>query len=66
MPRLRSKPPAVRGLHPRDVLEAINQVLPADALIYCDIGNVTAWAARYLRREKPGTFFTDTVSGAMD
>jgi acetolactate synthase I/II/III large subunit len=54
------------GLHPRDVVEAINARLPTDALIYCDIGNVTAWVIRHLRREVPGTFFTDTVAGSMD
>jgi thiamine pyrophosphate-dependent acetolactate synthase large subunit-like protein len=54
------------GLHPRDVVEAINVSLPSDSLIYCDIGNVTAWVVRYLQRNVPGTFFTDTVTGAMD
>ncbi len=54
------------GLHPRDVIASINRILPSEALIYCDIGNVTAWAIRHLRRDLPGTFFTDTVAGAMD
>lgn len=55
-----------QALHPRTVIELLNELVRADALIYCDIGNVTAWAIRYLRRELPGTFFTDTVSGSMD
>jgi thiamine pyrophosphate-dependent acetolactate synthase large subunit-like protein len=66
MTRLRARPAAGGTLHPRDVVEAINQALPQETLIYCDIGSVTSWVIRHLRRELPGTFFTDTVSGAMD
>jgi thiamine pyrophosphate-dependent acetolactate synthase large subunit-like protein len=66
MARPRSKPPPDAGLHPKDVVQVLNELLPDDALVYCDIGNVTAWITRHLRRELPGTFFTDTVSGAMD
>jgi acetolactate synthase-1/2/3 large subunit len=55
-----------QGLHPAAVIEVLNDVLPNDALIYCDIGAVTAWVTRHLRRELPGTFFTDTVVGSMD
>jgi thiamine pyrophosphate-dependent acetolactate synthase large subunit-like protein len=54
------------GLHPRDVIDAINRLLPPETLIYCDIGGVTAWVTQYLRRDVPGTFFTDTVCGSMD
>jgi thiamine pyrophosphate-dependent acetolactate synthase large subunit-like protein len=54
------------GLHPREVVQHLNKFLPQETLIYCDIGNITAWVVRHLRRELPGTFFTDTVSGAMD
>ena len=53
-------------LHPRDVVETIGRVMPEDTLFFCDIGNVTAWAIHYLSRQAPGTFFTDTVWGAMD
>lgn len=59
-------PVSERGLHPRLVVEAMNRILPAHTVIYCDIGNLTAWLTRYLRRELPGTFQTDTVYGAMD
>ena len=53
-------------LQPRAVVEAMNRVLPPETLIYCDIGNVTAWCVHHLARTRPGTFHTDTVYGAMD
>lgn len=56
----------VPGLHPAEVIGTMNEVLPEEALVYCDIGNVTAWMIHHLRRERPGTFFTDTVCGSMD
>jgi thiamine pyrophosphate-dependent acetolactate synthase large subunit-like protein len=54
------------GLHPEHVLELMNATIPPEALVYCDIGNVTAWVVRHLKRTLPRTFFTDTVSGSMD
>ena len=57
---------ASQGLHPAQAMRLIGETLPRDTVYFCDIGNVTAWAIRCLRRDLPGTFFTDTVSGAMD
>jgi acetolactate synthase-1/2/3 large subunit len=56
----------VKCLHPREVVETIDQVLPANTRFYLDIGAVTSWVVHFGRRDLPGTFFTDTVAGAMD
>ena len=43
-------------LAPRHALRALEQALPADAIVTTDIGNICSVANSYLRFEKPGSF----------
>jgi thiamine pyrophosphate-dependent acetolactate synthase large subunit-like protein len=53
-------------LHPRELVEVIDRVMPTETTYFVDIGAVTAWVIRHLRPRMPDCFFTDTVCGAMD
>lgn len=44
-------------MHPRQVLRALEQALPADAMVSTDIGNICSVANSYLRFERPRSMF---------
>jgi acetolactate synthase-1/2/3 large subunit len=52
------------GIHPGRVIATLRNVLPDDAIITTDAGNIAGWAARGFRFRRPGTFLGST-SGAM-
>ncbi len=43
--------------HPRQVLRALEQAMPEDAMVSTDIGNICSVSNSYLRFEKPNSFF---------
>lgn len=43
--------------HPRNLVQDIQTYFPKDTLYFADIGNVTAWALRYLNIDHPYSFF---------
>ncbi|MEE9446825.1 MAG: sulfoacetaldehyde acetyltransferase [Arenicellales bacterium] len=43
--------------HPRQVLRALEEAMPEDAMVSTDIGNINSVANSYLRFEKPRSFF---------
>ena len=44
-------------MHPREMLRALEQALPADAMVSTDIGNICSVANSYLRFDKPRSMF---------
>ena len=44
-------------MHPREVLRALEQAMPADAMVSTDIGNICSVANSYLRFERPRSMF---------
>ena len=46
-----------KHMHPREVLRALEQALPADAMVSTDIGNICSVANSYLRFDKPRSMF---------
>ncbi len=46
-----------RYMHPREMLRALEQAMPADCMISTDIGNICSVANSYLRFEKPRSMF---------
>ncbi len=44
-------------MHPRQMLRALEQAMPADSMISTDIGNICSVANSYLRFEKPRSMF---------
>lgn len=52
------------GVHPGRVVAALQELLPANAIVTTDAGNFGGWAARGYRFRRPGTFLGPT-SGAM-
>lgn len=50
-------------LHPRQVLRALENAIPGDAMVSTDIGNINAVAHSYLRFEKPRSFFAPMSFG---
>ncbi len=44
-------------LHPRQVLRELEKVMPEDAMVSTDIGNINSVANSYLRFEHPRSFF---------
>jgi sulfoacetaldehyde acetyltransferase len=46
-----------KHMHPRELLRALEQALPADAMVSTDIGNICSVANSYLRFEKPRSMF---------
>ena len=61
-----SLPPtrATDGIDPSQVVDAINEVLPDDAILTNDAGNFAAFLHRYRRYDRPGTQLAPT-NGAM-
>ncbi|MDP6122487.1 MAG: sulfoacetaldehyde acetyltransferase [Arenicellales bacterium] len=43
--------------HPRQVLRALENAMPADVMVSTDIGNINSVANSYLRFERPRSFF---------
>jgi sulfoacetaldehyde acetyltransferase len=44
-------------MHPREMLRALEQAMPADAMVSTDIGNICSVANSYLRFDKPRSMF---------
>jgi sulfoacetaldehyde acetyltransferase len=44
-------------MHPREMLRALENAMPADAIVSTDIGNICSVANSYLRFEKPRSMF---------
>ena len=61
-----SVPPsrATEGIDPVQVVAALNEVLPEDAILTNDAGNFAAFLHRYRRYDRPGTQLAPT-NGAM-
>jgi acetolactate synthase I/II/III large subunit len=54
-----------RAYHPRTLVEDLQRYLPDNTLYFVDIGNVMAWAIRYLKIEKPYSFFVSLGFGGV-
>jgi acetolactate synthase-1/2/3 large subunit len=52
------------GVHPGRIVATLRRVLPDDAIVTTDAGNMAGWLARGFRLRRPGTFLGPT-SGAM-
>jgi sulfoacetaldehyde acetyltransferase len=52
-----------RWLHPRQVLRALEQAMPAHVMVSTDIGNINSIAHSYLRFEEPRSFFAPMSFG---
>jgi len=46
-----------RSMHPREMLRALEQALPAGAMVSTDIGNICSVANSYLRFDQPRSMF---------
>ena len=46
-----------KHMHPREMLQALAQALPADAMVSTDIGNICSVANSYLRFDRPRSMF---------
>ena len=61
--------PGRRPIHPQTVTRVISEVASEDAIITCDVGEPTVWAARYLRmngkRRLIGSFLHGSMANAM-
>jgi sulfoacetaldehyde acetyltransferase len=44
-------------MHPREMLRALEQAMPADSMVSTDIGNICSVANSYLRFERPRSMF---------
>ncbi len=51
--------------HPRNLVQDIQKYFPDDTLYFTDIGNVMAWAIRYLALDNPYSFFVSLGFGGM-
>jgi acetolactate synthase-1/2/3 large subunit len=51
--------------HPRNLVQDIQQYFPENTLYFADIGNVMAWALRYLAIDRPYSFFVSLGFGGM-
>ncbi|MFZ0869727.1 MAG: ubiquinone-dependent pyruvate dehydrogenase [Rhodanobacter sp.] len=58
-----------RPIHPQFVAKVISDLADEDAIITCDVGEPTVWAARYLRvngkRRLVGSFLHGSMANAM-
>lgn len=52
-------------LKPPRVMAELQEALPADALLFVDIGNAMAWAIHYLTLTRPRSFFTNMGFASM-
>src|SRR5690606_5840838 len=52
------------GVHPGRVIETLRAVLPENAIVTTDAGNIAGWLARGFRFLRPGTFI-GPASGSM-
>jgi len=48
---------ASKYMHPREMLRALEQALPADSMVSTDIGNICSVANSYLRFDRPRSMF---------
>jgi acetolactate synthase-1/2/3 large subunit len=61
----RATTPASAPFDPCWVFERLRERLPADAHVFCDIGNSMCWAVRQLVRERSGRFHVNLTYGCM-
>jgi acetolactate synthase-1/2/3 large subunit len=59
-----ARPTRAQGVAPARVISALQEVLPANAIVTTDAGNFSLWAARHLRLGA-GHDFLGPTSGAM-
>jgi len=52
-------------LRPQRVIAEMQRALPADTILFVDIGNVMAWALHYYAVREPGGFFINMGFGSM-
>ncbi|MBK8871473.1 MAG: thiamine pyrophosphate-binding protein [Elusimicrobia bacterium] len=52
-------------IRPQRVIAEIRRALPANGILFVDIGNVMAWALHYFEVQEPGTFFINMGFGSM-
>ncbi|HCC46912.1 MAG TPA: thiamine pyrophosphate-binding protein [Elusimicrobia bacterium] len=52
-------------LKPQRVMKELRELLPANALLFVDIGTVMFWALHYFPVYKPGTFYVNMGLGSM-
>jgi pyruvate oxidase len=45
-------------IRPQIAARALSEILPEDAIVCCDVGNVTVWIARYFRAKKHSFIFS--------
>merc|ERR1711970_500243 len=50
-------------MEPREALRELEKVMPKDAMVSTDIGNICSVSNSYLRFEKPGSFFAAMACG---
>lgn len=43
-------------IKPQRLIRDLQEVLPDDAILFCDVGNHLIWALHYLKMKKPGQF----------
>jgi acetolactate synthase-1/2/3 large subunit len=53
------------GVHPADVISVLADVLPDDALVFCDIGNAMAWALNGLPVRRRQEVYIPMALGPM-
>jgi acetolactate synthase-1/2/3 large subunit len=51
--------------HPRNLVRDIQEYFPGNTIYFADIGNVMAWALRYLSIDQPYSFFVSLGFGGM-
>ncbi|MBK8574931.1 MAG: thiamine pyrophosphate-binding protein, partial [Elusimicrobia bacterium] len=52
-------------LRPQRIIGELRRAMPADGILFVDIGNVMAWALHYFEVRSPGTFFINMGFGSM-
>lgn len=52
-------------LRPQRIIAELRRAMPADGILFVDIGNVMAWALHYFEVQSPGTFFINMGFGSM-
>lgn len=54
-----------QGTDPKDILDAMSEILDEDTIYTTDVGQHQMWAAQYLKQTKPKKFITSGGLGAM-
>lgn len=65
-PENMTPPPGADGtLHPREILETIEELTDGDAIIVTDVGQHQMWCSQYFRYSRPGQLITSGGFGTM-